>query len=58
MNINSIEFNANSELLKIEAFFHSNVSSISFQARVVELKDGWCRETRKLTYNRVEPDKK
>lgn len=51
-NSRSVLFEPNSELRTIEkdAFYCSFIESIKIPASVVELKDGWCCETKKLIH--------
>lgn len=50
-HIKSIQFTTNSNLQKIEknAFFNSRIEFISIPSNLVELQEGWCAGTPKLT---------
>lgn len=50
-NIVSINFSSDSELKKIEkgAFANSDIESLSIPPSVVELEEGWCKKTPRLT---------
>lgn len=51
LNIKSLKFASDSKLKKIgqNAFFHSKIESILFPKSLIELEEGWCNNTSKLT---------
>ena len=55
--VKNIEFSKDSEVRIIyeKSFYFSNVNSISFPASLIELKEGWCCQTQKLTSISISP---